>query len=137
MLSTSKIQGVPSICWQLRTKFWKLKNHICQKVSRILKFLNKNLSDRTFKLGKIKLEVFLNWISKKVHLSTSVGHPVYGTPFFANFSSIRTLENWQKLECHMFKFYFWLFYPLQQMKPIIGKRLVTKFLQQTDFNWYS
>ena len=27
------LQGVPSICWQLRTKFWKLKNHICQKVS--------------------------------------------------------------------------------------------------------
>ena len=34
------IQGVPPICWQLRSKFWKLKNHKCQKVSPVLKFLN-------------------------------------------------------------------------------------------------
>ena len=27
------LQGVPRTCWQLRTKFWKLKNHICLKVS--------------------------------------------------------------------------------------------------------
>ena len=60
-----KIQGVPPICWQLRTKFWKLKNHICQKVSPVLKFLNKKLLDGTLKLGKIKFKVFLNWISKK------------------------------------------------------------------------
>ena len=60
------VQGVPPICWQLRTKFWKLKNHICQKVSPFLKSLNKNLSDGILKPGKIKLKVFLNWISKKV-----------------------------------------------------------------------
>ena len=59
------IQGVPSICWQLRTKFWKSKNHICQKVRSVFKSLNKNLSDDILKLSKIKLEVFLNWISKK------------------------------------------------------------------------
>ena len=59
------IQGVPPICLQLRTKFWKLKNHICQKISPVLKFLNKNLSDGTLKPGKIKLEVFLNLKSKK------------------------------------------------------------------------
>ena len=61
----SYIQGVPSICWQLRTKFWKLKNHICQKVRPVLKSLNKNLSDDILKPSKIKLEVFLNWRSKK------------------------------------------------------------------------
>ena len=27
------VQGVPPICWQLRAKFWKSKNHICQKVN--------------------------------------------------------------------------------------------------------
>jgi hypothetical protein len=43
-----------------------LKNHICQKVSPVLKSLNKNLSDGTLKSGKIKLEVFLNLKSKKV-----------------------------------------------------------------------
>ena len=59
------IQGVPPICWQLRTKFWKLKNHICQRIRFVLKFLNKNLSDDILKPSKIKLEVFLNWISKK------------------------------------------------------------------------
>ena len=47
------IQGVPPICWQLRTKFWKLKNHICQKVSPVLKFLGKKLLDGTLKLGVI------------------------------------------------------------------------------------
>jgi hypothetical protein len=41
-----------------------LKNHICQKVSPVLKFLNKNLSYGTLKPGKIKLEVFLNLKSK-------------------------------------------------------------------------
>ena len=46
---------VPSICWQLRTKFWKLKNHICQKVRSVLKSLNKNLSDDSLKPSKIKL----------------------------------------------------------------------------------
>ena len=59
------IQGVPSICWQLQTKFWKLKNHLCQKVRPVLKFLNKNLSDDILKPSKIKLKIFLNWISKK------------------------------------------------------------------------
>ena len=59
------IQGVPPKGWQLRTKFWKLKNHIWQKVSPVLKSLNKNLSDGTLKPGKIKLEVFLNSKSKK------------------------------------------------------------------------
>ena len=54
------IQGVPPICLQLRTKFRKLKNHISQKVSHVLKFLNKKLSDATLKPGIIKLEVFLN-----------------------------------------------------------------------------
>ena len=52
------IQGVPPICWQIWTKFWKLKNHICQKVSPVLKSLHKNFSDGTLKSGKIKLEVF-------------------------------------------------------------------------------
>ena len=61
----TQIQGVPLICWQLRTKFWKLKNHICQKVSPVLKSLGKKLLDGTLKPGKIKLEVFLNWISIK------------------------------------------------------------------------
>ena len=59
------LQGVPPKGWQLRTKFWKLKNHIWQKVSPVLKSLNKNLSDGTLKPGKIKLEVFLNSKSKK------------------------------------------------------------------------
>ena len=59
-LLTFDIQGVPPIGWQLRTKFWKLKNHIYQKVSLVLNFLNKKLSDGSLKLGKIKLEVFLN-----------------------------------------------------------------------------
>ena len=56
------IQGVPPICWQLRTKFWKLKNHICQKVTPDLKSLGKKLLDGTLKPRKIKLEVFLKWI---------------------------------------------------------------------------
>ena len=55
------IQGVPPICWQLRSKFWKLKNHICLKVSPVLKSSNKNLSDHILKPSKIKLKVFLNW----------------------------------------------------------------------------
>ena len=59
------IQGVPLICWQLQTKFWKLKNHICQKVSHVFKFLGIKLLYGTLKLGKIQLKVFLNWISKK------------------------------------------------------------------------
>ena len=41
-----------------------LKNHICQKVSPVLKSLNKNLLDGILKAGKIKLEVFLNLKSK-------------------------------------------------------------------------
>ena len=60
------VQGVPPICWQVQTKFWKLKNHICQKVSPVLKSSNKNLLDDILKPSKIKLKVFLNWISKKV-----------------------------------------------------------------------
>ena len=63
--SCNILQVVPPKGWQLRTKFWKLKNHIWQKVSPVLKFLNKNLSDGTLKLGKIKLKVFLNSKSKK------------------------------------------------------------------------
>ena len=59
------LQGVPPICLQLRTKSWKLKNHIRQKISPVLKFLNKKLLDGILKLGKIKFKVFLNWISKK------------------------------------------------------------------------
>ena len=59
------IQGVPPICLQLRTKSWKLKNHICQKISPVLKSLNKKLLDGILKLGKIKFKVFLNWMSKK------------------------------------------------------------------------
>ena len=59
------VQGVPPICLQLRTKSWKLKNHIRQKISPVLKFLNKKLLDGILKLGKIKFKVFLNWISKK------------------------------------------------------------------------
>ena len=59
------LKSVPPKCWQLRTKFWKLKNHIWQKVSPVFKFLNKNLSDGILKPGKIKLEVFLNSKSKK------------------------------------------------------------------------
>ena len=58
------IQGVPPKGWQHRTKFWKLKNHICQKVSPVLKSLNKNLLDGILKAGIIKLEVFLNLKSK-------------------------------------------------------------------------
>ena len=63
------LQGVPPICWQVQTKFWKLKNYMSQKVSPVLKFLGKKLLDSTLKLGKIKLEVILNWISKKVSTS--------------------------------------------------------------------
>ena len=59
------LQGVPPICWQVQTKFWKLKNYMSQKVSPVLKFLGKKLLDGTLKPRKIKLEVFLNWISKK------------------------------------------------------------------------
>ena len=55
------IQGVPSICWQLQTKFWKLKNHM-SKSKPCFKILGKKLLDGTLKPGKIKLEVFLNWI---------------------------------------------------------------------------
>ena len=66
LLSFPQIQTVPLICWQLRTKFWKLKHHICQKMSPVLKFLNKKLSDGSLKPGKIKSEVFLNLKSKKV-----------------------------------------------------------------------
>ena len=58
------IQGVPPICWQLRTQFSISYNHLCQKVRPVLKFLWKKLSDGTLKPRKIKLEVFLNWISK-------------------------------------------------------------------------
>ena len=39
--------------------------HLFQTVRPVLKFLWKNLSDGTLKLSKIKLKVFLNWISKK------------------------------------------------------------------------
>ena len=45
--------------------FENKKNHIRQKVSPVLKFLGKKLSDGTLKLRKIKLEVFLNLKSKK------------------------------------------------------------------------
>ena len=44
--------------------FYFLK-HICQKVRPVLKFLWKKLSDGTLKPRKFKLEVFLNWLSKK------------------------------------------------------------------------
>ena len=44
----------------------QLKNHLCHKVSLVLKSLNRNLSDDILKLGKIKFKVFLNWISKKM-----------------------------------------------------------------------
>ena len=40
-LALSYIQGVPPKGWQLWTKFWKLKNLIWQKVSPVLKSLNK------------------------------------------------------------------------------------------------
>ena len=52
-----------------------MKNHICQKVSPVLKFLNKNLSDGTLKLGKIKLEVFLDSKSKKNSNSKRKSYP--------------------------------------------------------------
>ena len=58
------VQGVPPICWQLRSKFWKLKNHM-SKSKPCFEIFGK-LLDGTLKLGKIKLKVFLNWISKKV-----------------------------------------------------------------------
>ena len=63
-MTSINIQGVPSIWKHVRTKFWKLKNPICQKVSPVLKSLNKNLSDDILKPSEIKLEVFLNWIWK-------------------------------------------------------------------------
>ena len=47
--AVSVVQGVPPICWQLRTKIWKLKHHICQKISPVLKLLNKKLSDGRFR----------------------------------------------------------------------------------------
>ena len=64
VIMTTYLQGVPPKGWQHRTKFWKLKNHICQKVSPVLKSLNKNLLDGILKAGIIKLEVFLNLKSK-------------------------------------------------------------------------
>ena len=39
-------------------------DNIFQKVRPVLKYLRKNLSDGILKLSKIKLKVFLNWISK-------------------------------------------------------------------------
>ena len=100
------LQGVPLICLQLRTKSWKLKNHICQKVSPVLKSLNKKLLDGTLKLGKIKFKVFLNWISKKkcqiwkmvLHPATSAENasctPTPWQKKFITFYQISTL--WRK-----------------------------------------
>jgi hypothetical protein len=51
--------------YEIRSRFWKLKNHKCQKVSPVLKSLNKNLSYGTLKLEKIKMEVIWNLKSKK------------------------------------------------------------------------
>ena len=58
LLKGAFIQGVPPICWQVRTKFWKLKNHICQKVRPVLKFLRKKLLDGALKPGKGQWRLF-------------------------------------------------------------------------------
>ena len=66
----------------LTTSDWilKIKNYICQKVSPVLKSLNKKLSDGTLKPEKIKLEIFLDLKSKKgvlIHINNS-RRAVYG-----------------------------------------------------------
>ena len=62
---------------------WKLKNHICQKVSPVLKFLNKNLLDGTLKPGKIKLEVSLNLKSRKVTKQIEWQANYYSSGYFS------------------------------------------------------
>ena len=68
--AVSVVQGVPPICWQLRTKIWKLKHHICQKISPVLKFLNKKLSDGRFRWHSAKsflisnLKILPIWFSQ-------------------------------------------------------------------------
>ena len=58
--------SVPPILKHIQTHFSISYNHICQKVTPDLKFLEKKLLDGTLKPGKIKSKVFLNSMSKKV-----------------------------------------------------------------------
>jgi hypothetical protein len=64
-ISVILLQSVPPKWGHIQTQFSIFKNHKFQKVRPVLKTLQKNLSDGTLKLSKIKLEVFLNSILKK------------------------------------------------------------------------
>ena len=66
-----------------------LKPHISKKKDMFWNFCDKNLSDGTLKSRKFKLEVFLNWILKKVvkvqkNLAPCLNPPRHGAIFFWN-----------------------------------------------------
>ena len=65
--------------FKLNIENWKIT---CQKVSPVLKFLWKKLSDDILKLSKIKLEVFLNWREKKGPIGKMVLHPATLLKFY-------------------------------------------------------
>ena len=67
--------SVPPIWKHDPTQFSIFKRPLCQKVRPILKSLWKKLSDSNLKLRKIKLELFLDWILRKMSNSTKKSAP--------------------------------------------------------------
>ena len=114
------IHSVPPICRQLQTQFCNSQNFQKKNsnVTPVLKTLWNNLSDGTLKLSNVKLDAFLNWLSKQFlkqqifflhnvpsstprqYLKKIASRPLHPNPLAISlYTKVTQCWNWIKMWC--------------------------------------